>query len=244
MGGSQRIHAVMKQMFSLYIALSFLSVSNAQKNLNISLKNELDTLISLDQKYRVDLLANMKGKGDSLARVYGVKQELLNEYLWKLQGEIDSMNTARVEEIINKYGYPGISLVGDSTNEVAFYIIQHSKFIDKYLPVIKEAAEKNELRFQLYAMMLDRSLMFNDKEQIYGTQVSVISVKNKLTGKWENLSFIWPINDPLNINQRRKAAGFNNTIEESAKRLGIVYQIYKLDEVLKWREEAIKANSN
>jgi hypothetical protein len=141
-----------------------------------------------DQKYREALSANMRGKGDSLAKVYGVKRADLNDYLWKLQGKIDSLNTARVEEIINRYGYPGITLVGKPTNEAAFFIIQHSKVIDKYLPVIKKAAQKNELRFQLYAMMLDRSLMFQDKEQIYGTQGSGMSVKNPTTGKWENCS--------------------------------------------------------
>ncbi len=149
--------------------------TKAQTGLNIPLKKELDSLQTLDQKYRTALSANMRGKGDSLALVYGVKKEDLNDYLWKLQGEIDSLNTVRVEEIINKYGYPGVSIVGKPTNEVAFYIVQHSKVIDKYLPIVKEAAEKNELRFQLYAMMLDRSLMFQDKEQIYGTQVRALA---------------------------------------------------------------------
>lgn len=234
----------MKQFFFFFVAVSFLLVTNAQTGLNMPLKKELDSLMNLDQKYRAALIENMRGKGDSLAIVYGIKNEHLNEYLWKLQGEIDSMNTTRVEEIIIKHGYPGISLVGNPTNEVAFYILQHSKVIDKYLPIIKEAAEKNELRFQLYAMMLDRSLMFREKEQIYGTQGSGMSVKNPTTGKWENLSFIWPINDPLNVNQRRKAAGFTDTVEESAKSMRIDYKIYTLEEILKWREEIMKADTN
>jgi len=231
-------------MFLLFVTLSFLSATNAQTGLNIRLKKELDSLKTLDQRYRAALSANMRGKGDSLAIVYGVKKEHLNEHLWRLQGEIDSLNTVRVEEIINKYGYPGISLVGKPTNEVAFYIIQHSKVIDKYLPIIKEAAEKNELRFQLYAMMLDRSLMFGDKEQIYGTQGSGMSVKNQTTGKWENLSFVWPIHDPLHVNQRRKAAGFTDTVEESARSMRIDYKIYTLEEILKLRTEIMKANTN
>ena len=109
----------------------------------------------------------------------------------------------------------------------------------KYLPIIKAAAEKKELRFQLYATMLDRSLMFKDKEQIYGTQGSGMSVKNHTTGKWENLSFIWPIHDPVNVNERRKAAGFSETVEESAKSMGIEYRLFTLNEILKLREEII-----
>jgi hypothetical protein len=198
----------------------------------------------LDQKYRVALLENMRGKGDSLAVVYSIKKESLNDYLWTLQGQLDSLNILRVEEIIGEYGYPGVSLVGKPTNETAFYIIQHSKVIDKYLPVIKEAAEKNELHFTLYAMMLDRSLMFQDKEQIYGTQGSGMSVRNQKTGTWENLSFIWPVKDPLTVNQRRKAAGFSESIEENAKRLGITYKVFILDEILKLRNEVIEAEVN
>jgi hypothetical protein len=189
----------MRVFFIISLFLFLLSTSCGQTRLNLALKKELDSLQLLDQKYRAALSANMRGKGDSLSIIYGVKKEDLNDYLWKLQGEIDSLNTVRIEQIIKRYGYPGISLVGKPTNEAAFYIIQHSKVIDKYLPVIKEAAEKNELRFVLYAMMLDRSLMFQDKEQVYGTQGSGMSVKNPTTGKWENLSFIWPIQDPKRL---------------------------------------------
>lgn len=234
----------MKQMFFLFIAFSFVLVMNAQTVLHMPLKKELDRMQALDQKYRAALNANMSGKGDSLAIVYGVKKEYLDDHLWKLQGEIDSLNTARIEEIINEHGYPGISLVGNPTNEVAFYILQHSKVIDKYLPIIKEAASKNELRFQLYAMMLDRSLMLQDKEQVYGTQGSGMSVKNPTTGQWENLSFIWPIEDPVNVNKRRKAAGFTETVEEGAKGMGIGYKIYTLKDILRLREEVMKADWN
>jgi hypothetical protein len=234
---------MMRFLFS-FLFFSVQLLTNAQTRLNISLKKELDSLQTLDQKYRGALSANMSGKGDSLSIVYGVKKEDLNDYLWKLQGEIDSLNTVRIEEIINEYGYPGVSLVGKPTNEVAFYIIQHSKVIDKYLPVIQKAAEKNELRFRLYAMMLDRALMFQDKEQIYGTQGSGMSVKNPTTGNWENVSFIWPIKDPASVNQKRKAAGFNQTVEENAKSLGIQYKVFSLEEILKLRNEVMNAGQD
>ena len=224
--------------------LGLLQTSHGQTLINTILKKELDSLQMLDQKYRAALNANMRGKGDSLAIVYGVKKEDLNDYLWKLQGELDSLNTLKVEKIIKEYGYPGISLVGKPTNEVAFYVIQHSKVIDKYLPVFKEAAEKNELRFVLYAMMLDRSLMFRDQEQIYGTQGSGMSVKNQATGDWENLSFIWPIKDPSTVNETRKAAGFSQTEEESAKSLGIEYKIFTLEKILKLRNEVMQAGTD
>jgi hypothetical protein len=232
------------RLITLIIFLSFqIQIADAQTQLNQSLKQELDSILILDQKYRALLVLSSNGKEDSLAAVFDVKKDELNNYLWKLQNEIDSSNIVRTEEIIKQYGYPGSSLVDTPANETAFYVIQHSKVIDKYLPIIKIAAEKKELSFRLYAMMLDRSLMFQDKEQIYGTQGTGISVKNASTGKWETLLFMWPIHDPLTVNERRKAAGFTQTIEDYSKNLlGIEYRVLSLEEALKMREEVMKSN--
>jgi hypothetical protein len=207
----------------------------AQTTLNTSLKQELDSMLIMDQKYREVLSMDLAAERDSLASVYGVKKENLTKFLWEQQSLIDSLNVIRVEDIIKKYGYPGASLVGAPTNEAVFYIIQHSKVIDKYLPLIKDAAEKKELPFVLYAMMLDRSLMYQDKEQIYGTQGTGFTAKNPQTGNVEMKWVIWPIKDAANVNERRSAAGFEQTVEENAKRLGIVYEEFTLEEVKKMR---------
>lgn len=74
--------------------------------------------------------------------------------------------------------------------------------------------------------MEDRYLMYQGKEQIYGTQGTTSLFKS---GK--NESFIWPIQNPERVNQRRKKAGFSQTIEEYAKRFQINYRVVKLSEV-------------
>lgn len=209
--------------------------TSAQSKLNIPLKRELDSMLVLDQKYRNILSMDLETKGDSLASLYEIKKEELTDYLWTQQLLIDSLNTLRVIEIIKEYGYPGISLVGEPTNEAVFYIIQHSKVIDTYMLFIKDAADKKELRFSLYAMMLDRSLMFHGKEQIYGTQGTAFNVKNPQTGAMERKWIIWPIKDAATVNKRRKNAGFEQTVDENAKRLGIEYQALTLEEVNKMR---------
>lgn len=223
--------------YTLLTALFCLSafIMHAQSKLNIPLKRELDSMLVLDQKYRNILSLDLEEKGDSLASVYSIKKEDLTDYLWKQQLLIDSLNTIRVIEIIKAHGYPGISLVGEPANEAVFYIIQHSKVIDTYLPFIKEAAEKKELRFSLYAMMLDRSLMFQGKEQLYGTQGTSFYVKNPQTGASERKWIIWPIKDVATVNKRRKDAGFEQTVEDNAKRLGIEYQALTLEEVNRMR---------
>ena len=131
--------------------------------------------------------------------------------LWKMQVIIDSANMVFVEKIFNTKGYPGKSMVGEPTNTAAWYVLQHNPDkIFQYLPLIKKAGKENELPMKLVAMMEDRYLMHEGKPQIYGTQ-----------GRTENNgeNFIWPIENPESVNERRKKAGFDKTIEEYAKDL-------------------------
>lgn len=225
----------MKGIFLILVYCFYFKATIAQTNKNLTLKAELDSILVLDQKYRISLMLAQTGKEDSLSRVYNVTKVELNAYLWSKQSGIDSQNIKRISDIIEQYGYPGKSLVGEPTNETAFYIIQHSKFIDKYLPIVEEAANKKELSFTLYAMMLDRSLMFQDKEQIYGTQATSFDTLDSKTGKWNRMMIIWPIKDPKEVNERRKTAGFEDSVEENAKVLDVHYKIYTVDQVKKMR---------
>jgi hypothetical protein len=223
----------MRKFFFSFLILSVTANSFAQKKVNFSLKHELDSLFKRDQEFRNLISSDLiQTKTDSLAVVYKVPKDGLIQYIINIIPTIDSTNLIRVEEIIKQYGYPGKSLVGTETNEAAFFIIQHSKSIDKFLPVVKKAVDKNELSYKLYAMMQDRSLMYNGKEQIYGTQGKGIQYINSETGKKEFMMIIWPVQDPANVNSRRKKAGFKTTIEEYSKQeLGIDYKVFTLNEV-------------
>jgi hypothetical protein len=206
--------------------------------INSNLKKELDSLFQQDQKIRQLLFSDvLKTSADSIAASYNISKERLTGYLIEMMPVVDSLNLQRVEQIIQQYGYPGRSLVGEGTNEAAFFIIQHSRSIDKYLPLVRKAAEQNELSFSLYAMMLDRSLMYNGKEQLYGTQGNGFEVLNPQTNKKEFKRIIWPVKDPATVNERRKNAGFKETIEENAKRLGIEYQVLTLEQVKQMQQK-------
>ncbi|HEY1056514.1 MAG TPA: DUF6624 domain-containing protein, partial [Emticicia sp.] len=207
------------------------SLSFAQ--LNLSLKRELDSIYVLDQKYRelLNVVSKEESKADSLVKVYQVKREDLTSHLWRLQTQADTSNMIRVKKIVAQYGYPGKSMVGTPTNEAVFYVIQHSKEIDVYLPIVQKAAEEKELAFPLYAMMLDRSLMYQGKAQIYGTQGHGFEATNPETKKKGFKMVIWPIKDPESVNERRKAAGFTQTVEENARRLGIEYKVYTIEDI-------------
>jgi hypothetical protein len=222
----------MKRITITLFFICALTFAHAQSKINAPLKHELDSMYVLDQKYRELVSVKLdSNKVDSLSRLYNVEKGNLTNHLWKLQVLADSSNIKRVEEIVAQYGYPGKSLVGEPTNEAVFYVIQHSKVIDKYLPLIEKAANQKQLPFHLYAMMKDRSLMYNNKEQIWGTQAKGMNVVNKDTGKPVWKFFIWPIANAANVNKRRKEAGFPQTVEENAKRMGLTYKVYTLDDV-------------
>lgn len=176
----------------------------------------------LDQRNREWLtkFGNNQLLSDSLSRVYKTDRHKLASVLWAEQTKIDSSNLARAEAILKQYGYPGKTLVGTPTNETVFYLIQHSSKVDTYLPVIKKAAEQNELPFSQYGMMLDRSLMYQGKPQLYGTQVTC----RQLIKTKQSRCFVWPITDAKAVNERRKQAGFTLTIEENANRLNAAYE--------------------
>lgn len=224
----------MKRITITLLFICALAFAHAQSKINLPLKHELDSMYVLDQKYRELLSVKLdSNKVDSLTKIYGVSKENLTDHIWKLQTLADSSNVKRVEEIVKQYGYPGKALVGEPANEAVFYVIQHSTVIDKYLPLIEKAANQKQLPFHLYAMMKDRSLMYNKKEQIWGTQAKGMNVVNKETGKTKWAFFIWPIADAAKVNKRRKDAGFPQTVEENAKRMGLTYKVYTLDQALK-----------
>jgi hypothetical protein len=222
----------MRLFYLILVTILISSISLVQGQLNQSLKKELDSIYSEDQRYRELLFSDQfKEKADSIAAFFKVdRKDLLNYLMTKMQ-KVDSANLVRIEAIIGQYGYPGKSLVGLPTNEAAFFVLQHSQSIDQYLSIVEKAANQEELPFQLYAMMLDRSLMYNGKEQIYGTQAKGIQTIDMQTGKKVFKMIIWPIKDPKSVNELRKKAGFKETAEENAKRLGVDYEILTLKQV-------------
>ena len=198
----------------------------AQTKPNPRLKHELDSLYEVDQRYRAMLFdPRLNRNPDSLATVLSVPKTELNAAIMKQMQQTDATNLVRMQAILQQYGYPGKSLVGVPTNEAAWSVIQHAPAaIPQYLPMIKTAAEKGELPFFRYAMMLDRQLMDEGKEQIYGTQL--LNYNNQPP-------FVWPIQNPAQVNQRRQKAGFTTTMEEYVTKFGVPYKVLTLEDVAK-----------
>lgn len=129
----------------------------------------------------------------------------------------DSLNMAEIEAIIQIYGYPGKSMVGEVEASTAWLVIQHAPLEKqlKYLPLIGEAAQKGELRKADWALLVDRVRMRQGQSQLYGSQI----VRNPDNGQW----MLHPIEDEADVNRRRAEIGLE-PLEEYALRFGIVWK--------------------
>ena len=134
----------------------------------------------------------------------------------KRMQKVDSANQVQIGAILQQYGWLPKSKVGQKASDAIFFVVQHSNaaLMKQYLPVLQELAQQKEASSIAAAMMEDRLLMWEGKKQVYGTQGY---------GTLTRATFIWPIRDPAKVNQLRKQAGFDQTLEEYAKQLNATY---------------------
>lgn len=176
---------------------------------NEALKTELEMILKADQQGRAMI--------DSVQNKFGIEsKELLD--LMETIAKNDSINLQKVSAIINQYGWPGKSLVGENGNRTVFLVIQHAELDaqSKYLPLLKESVAKGESKASHLAYLEDRILMREGKPQQYGTQI----ISDEATGKWK----IYPIEDEKNVDERRLSIGLK-PLAEYVKQFGIDYTI-------------------
>jgi len=139
---------------------------------------------------------------------------------WQTIHYQDSINLLKVKEIILTYNWPGPGEVGNNGAQTIFLVIQHADSLTQvtYLPIMQEAVKKGKAKPQDLAMLEDRILTKQGKEQIYGSQARI----NDSTGKWE----FFPIKDEANVNKRRSEVGLM-PMEEYAKFFDINYVLPK-----------------
>jgi metallo-beta-lactamase class B len=180
-------------LFLLCVLSSYLLLAQTNK----TLQQELLQMEKQDQKYRLEqmqLMGQMSGPNK-------VKNEARLKYITAQQENLDKKLLAELETIVQQHGWPTISLVGKEANQAAFLILQHAdaSYQKKYVPLLKEAAVRNEANPADVAMMEDRILMNEGKEQLYGTQLKL----NDKTQKW----MIHQIEDESNVDARRASVG-------------------------------------
>jgi hypothetical protein len=217
------------------------------------LKNESDFIyIRTDQRWK-DMLEKLKVKLEKMREGYNLElqKELLaiykddqderNRYselnrlypgnkvkLDSMQHRmllVDSINTAKVSAILDKYGWVGPNKVGEKASLALFLVIQHSDLAHqkKYLPLLKQAVEKGDAEKQSLALLEDRIAIREGNLQTYGTQIGWSTKTNKY--------YVLPLKDPDNVDIRRREVGLG-PISEYLRQWEIIWDAQKYKEQL------------
>ncbi|MFL5382214.1 MAG: DUF6624 domain-containing protein [Longimicrobiaceae bacterium] len=130
--------------------------------------------------------------------------------------EADAANLARLREIVDRGGWPGLSQVGTDGSMAAFLIMQHAPPAtqEHYLPMLREAAGRRELAPSLLAMIEDRVRLGRGEPQLYGTQLR----PNPATGKLE----VWNVEDEAQVDERRARVGLP-PLADYLRQMGVPY---------------------
>lgn len=121
--------------------------------------------------------------------------------------DVDAQNTARMHEIIDQYGWPTRSMVGDDGASAAWLLVQHAdrdnSFQRRCLDLMKPLVDGGEISAVNVAYLTDRVRIHEGKPQVYGTQF------HESNGNWEP----YPIEDRDRVDERRAALGLSTLAE-------------------------------
>lgn len=154
---------------------------------------ELDAINKTDQGLRVEYMAAFNKSGS---------QSKVMDSLGRLLRYHDSLNTAKVSQILDQYGWLGEDKIGRLGNQTLFLVIQHAglKTQQKYLPMMRIAVKNGNAKPSALALMEDRVALREGKKQIYGSQLSSIPDQ---PGKY----YLSPLIDPEHVDERRATVG-------------------------------------
>lgn len=158
------------------------------------------------------------------------KSELRNAYDLK-STEKEAKKAAKknfplVKAILDRYGFPGYSLVGErSSNNYAFLVMYSNfdtDFQKKAFSLLEIQVKNKNANTWRYATLVDLINIEDGKKQIYGTQL-------KLT---DTGYVVKPLIDPANVDTRRKAVGINAPLARSLEVANGFYKASKTAPVL------------
>ena len=161
--------------------------------LNEDLKSRLVAMAEHDLRVRAELAATGElfgGYNDRMAAVH-------------------KNNAESLDRIVDEFGWPGISLVGNEGAEAAWLVLQHAigtpALQRKCLPILEKAAELGEASAAHVACLHDRICVFEGRHQRYGTQFD-----------WDGSGALspHPIEDPDRVDEYRESVGLGALSEK------------------------------
>jgi hypothetical protein len=153
-----------------------------------------------DESLRLELLAMVQAD-QQVREELALDGSLYEDYHPRME-EIHNRNAARLQEIIQAFGWPAISVAGKDGAEAAWLVAQHAishpDLQRKVLRLLKKLAPDEREPWQL-AYLEDRIRSLEGRLQLYGTQFD-----------WDENGFLSPypaIENPDNCEKRRQEAG-------------------------------------
>lgn len=155
---------------------------------------------------------------DSLMKLYGTESKQAQEQQ-KIADINHITNEWEIKKLIDAYGWPDKSIVGEQGSLTLCNVIQHSdnEVRLKYLPIMKQAVMEGKLSPRFYGRAEDRIATERGDLQVYGTQIKYYS---------ETLYFdLWPLIDPINVDKRRAVIGLEPIAEFLDRKLNIDWDL-------------------
>jgi hypothetical protein len=125
---------------------------------------------------------------------------------------VDRENLAWLKAAINRYGWPGRSLVGEQGAVDAWLLAQHADhdpdFQRRCVPLLAAAVADGQAPAWQVAYLTDRARLNNGQPQTYGTQYEKLP-----DGRWARR----PVADAEHVDGRRAAVGLEPTTEYEQK---------------------------
>lgn len=146
-----------------------------------------------------------------------------NEAETKVMRERDEADTRRMNEILDRYGFPGVELVGIRAARAFIVMLLHSPSLElmkRALPHVERAVRRKELPPDDFATLSDRVLVNEGKPQLYGSNFNFVGDKAVL-GTTQDLAHLDERRLKLGLPPIREYARFlaelyKKTVDESS----------------------------
>lgn len=133
---------------------------------------------------------------------------------------VDRDNASWLKQVVDRWGWPGRSLVGNEAAHAAWLIVQHAdsdpEFQASCLPMLEAAARRGEVEASVVAFLTDRVCVRQGRPQVYGTQYSVRQDANgrAVVNGEGRIEYLVPlVEDVARLDERRAAVGLGPWIE-------------------------------
>jgi hypothetical protein len=154
--------------------------------MNDLIRHQLLAMVAEDRRVRAELAAT---------------GELYQGYAPRME-DVHRRNARDLLALIQDYGWPSRSLVGEDGSHAAWLVLQHAigepDVQRGCLPLLRRAAEVGEATLAQVAYLEDRIAFFERRPQRYGTQFD-----------WDERGMMnpWPVEDPEGVDARRAEVG-------------------------------------